>query len=250
MADPLEQDAINDLRFVTRMSIFAVVAPQRDILEAIEKYYYPKRDIEKDLGYEPGDEEYLEVIQQKEPDEQDGRDLLDLTGLPPVVRFSNAIIADAIKSNASDIHIEPQKDSVSIRCRVDGIMDETMKTDKNVHAPLVSRIKIISNLDISIALVAVLGQRLLRRICKECKVPDTPSSQVMERIRPYIDGNKEPAFWKGEGCEACQNTGYSGRMALYEVLMMTASLKNLIRPGVSALEIKKAAKARAFKPWL
>ncbi len=149
MANPLDQYAIDNLRFFIRMSVSVVVAPQRDILEAIEKYY-PKLDIEKDLGYEPGAEEHLEIIQRKEPDDKDGRDLLDLAELPPVVRFVNAVIADAIRLKASDIHIEPQKNKVIIRCRVDGIMDETMRTDKHVHAPLVSRIKIISNLDISI----------------------------------------------------------------------------------------------------
>ncbi|MEA3436102.1 MAG: type II/IV secretion system protein [Thermodesulfobacteriota bacterium] len=439
MANPLDQYAIDDLRFFTRMSVVAVVAPERDILEATEKYY-PKRDIEKDLGYEPGAEESLEIIQRKEPDDTDGRDLLDLAGLPPVVRFANAIIADAIRLKASDIHIEPQKEKVIIRCRVDGIMDENMRTDKHVHAPLVSRIKIISNLDITIrrkpqdgkaqviyggkgfdlrvstiptsegekvtirilnpataemapkdlgfsdkdlkdltdaisvpqgivlvtgptgsgksstlyaclnklntpevnivtvedpvefdvrginqvqinpkagitfaaglrsilrqdpdivmvgeirdsetasiafqaaqtghlvlstlhtndapsavtrlldlgiedylisaSLIAVLGQRLVRRVCKECKVPNALSPQIMKRIRPYIDGDKEPVFWKGEGCEACQNNGYSGRMALYEILMMTRSLKELLKPNVPALEIKSVAQSEGFQ---
>ncbi|MBW1643857.1 MAG: Flp pilus assembly complex ATPase component TadA, partial [Deltaproteobacteria bacterium] len=100
---------------------------------------------------------------------------------------------------------------------------------------------------ISASLVAVLGQRLVRRICKECKVPYTPTPQIMERIRPYIDDDKEPVFWKGKGCEACQGKGYSGRMALYEILMVTQSLKKLLKPNVSALEIKTAAQSEGFQ---
>lgn len=148
MANPLEFYAIDDLRFVTQMPISIAVAPQSDILEAIEKYY-PKRGLEKDLG-SAGIDEGVEVIQRKEPEDKDIQDLMKLTKLPPVMRFTNAILADAIKLKASDIHIEPQKNEVIIRYRIDGILREVMKTDKHVHASLVSRIKVISNMDISV----------------------------------------------------------------------------------------------------
>ncbi|MBW1909003.1 MAG: Flp pilus assembly complex ATPase component TadA [Deltaproteobacteria bacterium] len=149
MVNPLDFYAIEDLRFVSQMPIYVAVASQSDILEAIERYY-PKHDLEKDLGSDPSMGEGIEIIKEVEEEDKDEQDLLKLTELPPVVRFANAILADAIKLKASDIHIEPQKNSVIIRYRIDGILREIMQTDKHVHASLVSRIKIISNMDISI----------------------------------------------------------------------------------------------------
>lgn len=141
MANPLEFYAVDDLRFVTLMSIKIAVAPERDILEAIEKYY-PKRDLKKTSDSGPGIDEGIEIIQEKQEEEKAIPDLMRLTELPPVVRFTNAIFADAIKLKASDIHIEPQKATVVIRYRIDGIMREVKRTDKHVHASLVSRIKV------------------------------------------------------------------------------------------------------------
>ncbi len=149
MANPLEFHALDDLRFITQMSIFITVAPQGDILSAIHKYY-PRRGLDKDLGPDMGIAETIEIVGQVPEKEQKVQDLLNLAELPPVVRFTHTILADAIKMNASDIHIEPQKDNVVIRYRVDGILREIMQIDKQNHLSLVSQIKIIANMDISI----------------------------------------------------------------------------------------------------
>jgi len=152
MSNPLDFYALDDLRFVTQMPIIMAVAAESDILAAIERYY-PNKELERDLGSVAGIDEGVEIVQRKETDDKDiqnMQDLLDLTERPPVVRLANAIIADAIKLKASDIHIEPQKATVIVRYRIDGIMREIMNTDKHVHASLVSRIKIISNMDVTI----------------------------------------------------------------------------------------------------
>lgn len=149
MANPLEYYALEDLRFATQMTIEIAVAPQRDILQAIERHY-PKIDLVKDVSKEPWLDEGIEIIRQDLGKEKEVKELLALTELPPILRLANAILADAIRLKASDIHIEPQKSSVIVRYRVDGIMHEIMKTDKHVHASLVSRMKVISNMDISI----------------------------------------------------------------------------------------------------
>lgn len=149
MANPLEFYALDDLRFITQMSIFVTVAPQSEVLSAIQKFY-PMQSIDKQLGPDMGFSENVEIVTQTLEKEQNVQDLLNLTELPPVVRFANTVLADAIKMKASDVHIEPQKDNVVIRYRVDGIMREIMQIDKQIHLSLVSRIKIISNMDISI----------------------------------------------------------------------------------------------------
>jgi type IV pilus assembly protein PilB len=150
IANPLEFYALDDLRFVTQMPIEIAIAPQNEILEAIEKYY-PKQDLEKSLSLGPGLGNEIEFVhQESEEEDKNVQDLKNLSSLPPIIRFVNTMLADAIRLKASDVHIEPQKTAVMIRYRVDGVLREIMKTDRHVHASLVSRIKVISNMDISI----------------------------------------------------------------------------------------------------
>jgi type IV pilus assembly protein PilB len=146
MANPLDLFAIEDLRFATRMHIEIAVASIKDILDAIEKYY-GLGELEIDVGSWGSIDEDVEII--KEVEEKDNEDLKSLSELPPVVRLINSIIA-AIKLDASDIHIEPRKTAVIVRFRVDGIMREIMKTGRHIHSSLISRIKVVSNMDISI----------------------------------------------------------------------------------------------------
>ncbi len=439
MADPLDLNALNDLRFFTQLSIDVAVVPQEDILDAIERHY-PKVDLKRDLDSGLTIYGDIEIIREKDPDEKEAKELLSLTEKPPIVRFTNSILADAIKQKASDIHIEPQKTSILIRYRVDGILKEIMRADKHIHAGVVSRIKIASNLDISIkrkpqdgkaqvryggktfdlrvstlptsygekvtirildpgtaalnpedlgfsetdlrnlleaihrpqgiilvtgptgsgksstlyaclnrlkspevnivtvedpveydvaginqvqinpaagitfaaglrsilrqdpdivmvgeirdsetaitafqaaqtghlvlstlhtndapsavirlmdlkidpflvsaSLIAVIGQRLVRKVCQECKTPEALPPEQMEAIRPYLGQDPSSPFWKGIGCEACQFSGYSGRLGLFEILMITPSLRRKISTHLSSVELKEAAEAEGFR---
>jgi len=439
MANPLEPYAVDDVRFVTRMPIVVAVATQREVLRALEKYY-PKKGLQKDLEGGSATSGPVEVIQERK-EEDDIEDMKSLTERPPVVRFVNEILADAIKLKASDIHIEPQKTMAIVRYRIDGILRDVMQADRHVHAPVVSRIKILSGMDISIrrkpqdgrchvkhgeysydlrvstiptsygekvtlrilnpesarvgigdlglsskalaaleegiakpqgmllvtgptgsgksstlyaclnrlntrevnivtvedpvefeikgvnqvqinppagitfasglrsilrqdpdivmvgeirdaetasiavqaaqtghlvlstlhtndapsavsrlldlkvepfliaaSLHAVVGQRLVRRICEGCKVQDSLPPNTLKRLEPYLQGVKSPSFWKGTGCEACQYTGYVGRTGIFEVLRMTAVLRSKIEPGLSILALKKTAEQEGYEP--
>jgi type IV pilus assembly protein PilB len=442
--NPLEFYAMDDLRFVTQMPIEIAVASQGDILGAIEKYY-PKLELKKDLDLGTGLEDEIEFIQQEEQEEENPnlQDLKDLSSLPPIVRFVNKIFGDAIRARASDIHIEPQKASVLLRYRVDGVMREIMKTDRHVHAPLVSRIKVISNMDISVrrrpqdgrsqvkfgkksydlrvssiptsygekitirildqagagrrledlalsekafetfekalsrpegiilvtgptgsgksstlyaclnrlnsprvniftvedpvefditgvnqvqvhpqagitfavglrsilrqdpdivmvgeirdsetasiafqagqtghlvlstlhtndapssvtrlldlgvqpfivsdSLIAVIGQRLVRKICPKCKSPDELSAKILRQIAPSFAAERETTFWKGTGCEACQYTGYTGRLAIFEILSVTPALKEMISATISATTLQRIAEGQGYEPMV
>ena len=436
MANPLEQYAFDDLRFVTQMPLDIVIAPEGDMSSAIARHY-PKGDIEKEFGFEDSFRESVEIIRKPEKEDKDIEDILDLAERPPVVRFTNAVLADALKLNASDIHIEPQKAELVIRYRMDGIMREIMKTDRHIHAPFVSRIKVLSNMDISIkrkpqdgkaqirynlkvydlrvstiptsygetvtirilnpdmgnfkidrlgllekdvekftnaigrpqgiilvtgptgsgksstlyaclnrlnsrtvniitvedpveydieginqvqinpragitfaaglrsilrqdpdivmvgeirdsetasiafqaaqtghlvlstlhtndapsavirlfdlgvepymcasSLNAILGQRLVRRVCENCMAMDVPSPQTMRRLPPEFSGDY--TFYKGAGCEECQYSGYRGRLAIFELLAITPSLKEIILPDVSTIALQKVAEKEGF----
>ncbi|MFO7598475.1 MAG: ATPase, T2SS/T4P/T4SS family [Candidatus Desulfacyla sp.] len=439
MADPLDLHALNDLRFFTQLPIDVAVVPEGDIIDAIERHY-PKGDLKKDLDAGPAMDADIEILREREPDEKEAHELLVLTEMPPIVRFTNSVLADAIKQKASDIHIEPQKTFILIRYRVDGILKEIMRADKHIHAGVVSRIKIVSNLDIAVkrkpqdgkaqvksggktydlrvstlptsygekvtirildpgtaalnpedlgfsekdlknvlgaihrpqgiilvtgptgsgksstlyaclnrlkspevnivtvedpveydvaginqvqinpavgitfaaglrsilrqdpdivmvgeirdsetaviafqaaqtghlvlstlhtndaaaavirlmdlgidpflvsaSLIAVIGQRLVRKVCQECRVPESLPPEQMEAIRPYLSEGESGTFWKGAGCEACQFSGYSGRMGLFEVLVITPSLRRKISTHFSSVELKDAAEAEGFR---
>jgi type IV pilus assembly protein PilB len=439
MANPLDLHALEDLRFYTQMPIDRAVVPTGDILAAIEKYY-PKSGFETNLDLEFGsDEEDIELVKKRKDKEKSVTELQVLGDLPPIVKFVNSVISEAIKRNASDIHIEPQERSLLVRYRVDGVMREVMRADINIAAGVASRIKIMSDLDIAIkrkpqdgkaqvkqggrvfdlrvsslptsygekitirilnpaaaqlnpedlgfsgkdmkslnraihmpqgiilvtgptgsgksstlyaclnklnspevniitvedpveydvaginqvqinpsagitfakglrsilrqdpdivmvgeirdhetaltafqaaqtghlvfstlhtndapsavvrlmdlgidpflvssSLIAVLGQRLVRKICESCKAPDTLSPEQLEEIRLYIGNGENARFWKGTGCEACQYTGYAGRLGLFEMLTLTPALKKIISSRLSNEELKEAAQKEGY----
>ena len=439
MANPLDLYALEDLRFYTELPIDRAVVPSGDMATAIQKHY-PKQGLDQSLGLGFGTDDDIEVVERKKEQETPIRELQDLGDLPPIVKFVNSVISDAIKMGASDIHIEPQENSLVVRYRVDGIMREIMRADKNIHAAVASRIKIMSDIDIAIkrkpqdgkaqvrqsgktfdlrvsslptsygekitlrilnpataqlnpedlgfapkdlkylsraiqtpqgiilvtgptgsgksstlyaclnklnspevniitvedpvefdvaginqvqinpaagitfakglrsilrqdpdivmvgeirdqetaltafqaaqtghlvfstlhtndapsavirlmdlgidpflvssSLIAVIGQRLVRKICGSCKAPDKLPPEQLEEIRPYIGNKKDVVFWKGAGCEECQHTGYSGRLGLFEMLTLTPSLKNLVSEGLSSEKIKQTAQKEGFQ---
>jgi type IV pilus assembly protein PilB len=87
----------------------------------------------------------------------------------------------------------------------------------------------------------IVAQRLLRKICDKCKVKATPTdlqANVIEKYELQINGHQ---FFQGEGCQACSNTGYKGRVAVYEVMPMREEIQELILKGKSTIEIRKKA---------
>jgi type IV pilus assembly protein PilB len=153
MANPLNFYAVDDIRFATQLEINVTIAPEQEIIAAIEKYYPITNLLKKSVGFSGTDENVALIIhsesEKTEEDQDEINELLDLSKRTPIVNFTNAIIDDAIKLNASDIHIEPQHNAVVVRYRIDGVMREIMKTERNLHAGIITRIKAISKMDIS-----------------------------------------------------------------------------------------------------
>ena len=439
MVNPLEFNALDDLRFCTQMPVFVTVAPQSDILDAIGRYYQQNLDIV--LGTDYDFTEHVEIINQAKEIDHNVQELIKLTELPQMVRFTNTILSDAVKLKASDIHIEPQKDNMIIRYKVDGVMQEIMQTNKQVHLTLVTRIKIMSGLNISIhrepqngsaqvkigskiynlivtitpttygekatirilspsvgdlrienlgfsekhlkhfqdvitkphgmilvtgptgsgksstlytilkklntpnvkimtvedpveididgitqvqinpkagitfanglksilgqhpdivmigeirdnetasiafqaaqpaeghlvlstlhasdassavihllnmgvdssvlgdSLLAVVGQRLVRRICEKCKEIDPLTPQIFEQLPKTAKPDYNSTFWKGTGCETCQYTGYVGQQGIFELLMITPAIKESLDRNTTAVAIREIAEKEGF----
>jgi type IV pilus assembly protein PilB len=91
------------------------------------------------------------------------------------------------------------------------------------------------------SVLIILAQRLLRRVCPQCKVPvEVPSENLVAIGLPEAEAAALTCY-TGSGCEACSGTGYKGRMAIYEVLPLSPELRGLVLNGASALELKQAA---------
>jgi len=110
-----------------------------DLLGGPEEFHLD--DLVRDIA-----EDAVEVI---EDNEEESADLAKVAGESPVVRLANYLICNAVKEGASDIHIEPGEKKMRVRYRIDGILFEVMSPPQTMHAALVSRLKIMSNLDIS-----------------------------------------------------------------------------------------------------
>ena len=141
MADPDNLYAIEDVRVLSRMRVKVLRAPLMDIRGAINLHYRAMGEIERQISYiAPALPERMEAEE---------RVTADLIAQAPVVRAVDLLIAQAVKDRASDIHIEPQKDHLRIRYRIDGILHDTLSLPLSVHGPLISRVKVLADMNIA-----------------------------------------------------------------------------------------------------
>ena len=145
VSDPSNLFAIEDIKFMTGYNIEMVVASERDIKVSIDKYYDQSAslaDVMSDL-----DVEDMEIIGDEE--QVDVGSLERATEDAPVVKMVNAILQDAIRKKASDIHVEPYEKLFRVRYRIDGVLYEVMKPPLKLKNAITSRIKIMAELDIA-----------------------------------------------------------------------------------------------------
>ena len=147
MSDPSNIFAIDDIKFLTGYNVEVVVASEQAIKEAIEQHYAEKGpNLEEVMaGFDDGD---ISVI-ESEADDMNVVDLEKSAEDAPVVKLVNLILLDAIKKGASDIHIEPYEKDFRVRFRIDGTLYEVMKPPMKLRSAIISRLKIMSELDIS-----------------------------------------------------------------------------------------------------
>ncbi|MCA9605155.1 MAG: Flp pilus assembly complex ATPase component TadA, partial [Myxococcales bacterium] len=146
MADPSNLHAIDDIKFLTGFNVEPVVASENAIVQAIEGAYAAP-EISYDDIMEGFDEGEIEVA-----GEDDDMNLMDLERASedaPVVRLCNAILLNAIKKRASDIHVEPYERQLRVRYRIDGVLHQEMTPPIGLKNAIASRLKIMASLDIA-----------------------------------------------------------------------------------------------------
>jgi type IV pilus assembly protein PilB len=137
MSDPANVYALDDIRAMTNRDVQPVVATASDIEQAIRKYSTMGEEVEQ-LASEAADRF-----------EEDAEDLTAALEETPIVKLVTAIMTQAVADRASDVHIEPAEKDVRIRFRVDGVLHEVMRPKKNIQSGLISRLKVMADLDIS-----------------------------------------------------------------------------------------------------
>lgn len=151
MVDPTDLDVIEDIRFRTGLSIQPVIASESGIMNAISKYYGAADSLRvKQIvdEIEQAEDASVNIIEEEEED-YDIEELVHSTEEAPVITLVNTIFIDAIKKGASDVHFEPYERNFRIRYRLDGTLHEMMDLALKFKNPVISRVKILSNMDIA-----------------------------------------------------------------------------------------------------
>jgi type IV pilus assembly protein PilB len=151
MADPLNVAALEDLRFHAGMFIKPVLARSAQIQEAVERYYHIDSSVNEVIKNIIHSEEDLDIatVRDEEQNATAIDDLIKEAEGRPIVRLTNWLLHRAIEERASDVHIEPQDRDLIVRFRIDGLLQEIQRLPKWTQGAVVSRIKVLSNLDIA-----------------------------------------------------------------------------------------------------
>ncbi len=179
MVDPTDQYVLNAFSMVTDKHLRPVLAAAGDIEQALDRLYSGKSSMDQ----------IVDNMESREDDLFDGdiAHLKDLASEAPVIRLVNLLISRALETRASDIHVEPFENRLTVRYRVDGVLHEVESPPKRLSAAIISRIKIMANLDIAERRLPQDGRIKLRTQGKEIDlrvstVPITHGESVVMRI--------------------------------------------------------------------
>lgn len=182
MVDPLDIFVLDEVRMKTGCEVEPVVTPEKDLIRVFDQHYGARgtmADIVKSID--------RDKLQIKEGAESDLKTLQGLVEEAPIVKLVNLLITEAIKAGASDIHIEPDELFLGTRYRVDGVLHEVASPPKDLQSAIVSRIKILSGMDIAERRVPQDGRFQLkiedRQIdCRVSTIPTVYGENVVIRL--------------------------------------------------------------------
>lgn len=219
MADPMDINAIDSAEVLTNMEVMPVVCSEKEISQLITLTYGTQvGGLQQVLD---GVEE-VAVAVQEEPSQSDTdirvSSLQGMAEEAPVVRIVNSIIAQAVREGASDIHISPEAEKTQLRFRVDGKLREVPSPPKALMLPIVSRLKILSNMDISMSRIPQDGRFTVR----------------MERKEINVRASSLPTIY--------------GENVVLRLLDMSSGVYSLEQLGMSA-EDRKKIEAAIVKPY-
>ena len=171
MADPTNVFALDDVSFMTNLQVLPVVAAQAAIRRAIERNYENQGAAITDVLTELAEDQVSNVEVVDDDEDSGGKvdvfELKESADEAPVVKLVNMVLVDAIQKGASDIHWEPYEKAFRVRFRIDGVLHEMLTPPKRLESAIVSRLKIMSSLDIAERRVPQDGRIKLRYHTRE-----------------------------------------------------------------------------------
>ncbi len=160
MVNPLDYSTIDEVKFITGHNVTPLLTTESSLMKAIEKHYgyrsmenlwNPLTEMQLDGEMQFNLDRDFESVKFNEGEEElQADDLYKIGEEPPIVKLVTLILINAVKSRATDIHIEPNEKFVNVRYRIDGDLTSVLKISKNLQAAVTSRIKIISTMNITI----------------------------------------------------------------------------------------------------
>jgi type II secretory ATPase GspE/PulE/Tfp pilus assembly ATPase PilB-like protein/CheY-like chemotaxis protein len=218
-ANPFDIDAEKTLAFATAREIRLLLLPPARIAEKLDEIYRPEKALDKLLERMGDSAALIQLADESEPDEITS---VEEASQPPVVRLVDLILSEGILSRASDIHIEPEETGVAVRYRIDGVLRQQMKIPRNAGVPLISRVKIISSLDIADRLrpqdgrarVAVNGQPVDLRVST---LPAALGEKVVIRI---LDSRGTVKSFDSLGLEPNETAGIKTLLGNHEGIIL------------------------------
>ncbi|MBM4149200.1 MAG: general secretion pathway protein GspE [Lentisphaerae bacterium] len=168
MLDPNDTDALDTIGQLTQCEVEPVICTERELNQLASGIYGISVGIGKMLEQEH--EMEFSPVEAKGGEDMEVRSLVDLAEGAPAVRMVNWIIAEAVRESASDVHISPEKNAIQIRFRVDGRLREVPAPPKAMLLSIISRIKILANMDIAVARVPQDGRFTTRIDSKEINI--------------------------------------------------------------------------------
>jgi len=145
--DPSNLTSVQAIEFFTGSKVQPLVGLRSQVLEAIERYY--SREEALDIIDKAGDLSEIQILSTREDLDLDETASVRSAEIPPIIKLVNMIMAEALRAQASDIHIEPAEHEIQIRLRVDGVLRDYLKAPAWLQAGLTSRLKVLSKLDIT-----------------------------------------------------------------------------------------------------
>ncbi len=200
--DPLDLITIDNLRHMTGCEINPIIATKSDLQRAIDEFY-GKEDLLKDAITDSYDLEDFQ-IDKKEDEDLSLDDLIARAEEAPIVKLVDLLLMQAIKDRVSDIHIEPFKKKINIRYRIDGVLYEIPPPAKHLMPAIVSRVKILANLDIAERRLPQDGAFLVRVEGKgvDIRVSTIPTIYGEKVVMRILDKSTTPLDLSQLGFEA------------------------------------------------
>jgi len=200
MADPLNVFAIDDIKALTGFKIGPVVTTDKDMRDAIEHYYSEDTHHAVEKIIEDIEEaKRIQMVEDSAVEDVDSSTLMKLTQEAPVVKVTDRLLSDGIRLKASDILIEPLEHEMRVRYRVDGLLREGRKPPRTMHAAIVSRLKVMSNLNIAERRLPQDGRFKIKIAEREVdfRISVLPSSmgekaalRILDKSQAVLDLNK------------------------------------------------------------